>query len=262
MLTLADLCEAFALSLPEEPIAGSTAVPALQAGIKAVIQTLIDNAPSANELAVAYNNGGVAAVRDLILGNTDRAIVPAPMPAVIDNQALYYKELFTKSAQDAGKLQKTIWDFRDACLSAGAPRTDDNVTLCKFITDMGADYKKQQKDLKDAAGELAVTMPPAGTVIAKMLSANVLLKHENSTLLSRAVDAEKEQVRLGRCTTEYLKQLADANARIVIQDGQLKAIKLDADMWYKDAMSGDVAMTKAADILRKELEKTRKDGRE
>lgn len=40
-----------------------------------------------------------------------------------------------------------------------------------------ANFDRYLKDLEDAAGELLVPMPVPGTEMAKLLSANVLLKH-------------------------------------------------------------------------------------
>jgi len=61
---------------------------------------------------------------------------------------------------------------------------------------MGLTELEQMKaDRDEACGELRISVKDAapGTVIGKLVSANVILKHMNADLLSRAVDAEQER---------------------------------------------------------------------
>lgn len=52
----------------------------------------------------------------------------------------------------------------------------------QYVSELIAEVRGLQSDLKDAAGELLVDAPEPGTEKAKLVSANVLMRRENQTL--------------------------------------------------------------------------------
>jgi len=74
------------------------------------------------------------------------------------------------------------WLFGPYPYASKYVREDGTCENCDGIVDLKPVVAQMKKDLEDAAGELLVDIPKPGTVTAKLLSANVLLRRENETL--------------------------------------------------------------------------------
>jgi len=61
-------------------------------------------------------------------------------------------------------------------------RDDGTCENCGKPADLRPVVEQMRQDLKDAAGDLPVELPEPGTPMAKLLSANVLLRRENEKL--------------------------------------------------------------------------------
>lgn len=104
------------------------------------------------------------------------------------------------------------------------------------IEQIRAKLAQLEKDHADAAGELRVNVRDCapGTLAGKLLSANVILRHANGDLLSRAADAEQERDELRAKLAEACKadnpamqtlekQRDDAQNDAAVLQGSLKA---------------------------------------
>lgn len=61
-------------------------------------------------------------------------------------------------------------------------REDGTCENCDEPADLRPIVEQMRRDLEEAAGDLPVELPEPGTVVAKLLSANVLLRRENERL--------------------------------------------------------------------------------
>jgi hypothetical protein len=85
----------------------------------------------------------------------------------------------------------TRWELRDDILSGITMTTASRI--CREILRLRAENERLTKDLSDAAGELLIEMPEPGSVMSKLLSANILLRRENDRLRSElAATRERE----------------------------------------------------------------------
>lgn len=83
------------------------------------------------------------------------------------------------------------WRFGPYPYAVKYVREDGTCENCDGPADLRPIVAQMRKDIEDAAGELALPVPEPGTDMAKLMSANVLLRRENERLRHEAVDVDE-----------------------------------------------------------------------
>jgi hypothetical protein len=113
-----------------------------------------------------------------------------------------------------------------------------------------AELAAMKADMEAAAGELRVSVSECGpgTLAGKLLSANVLLRHANSDLLSRAVDAEqvRDKIKGGAVTEEQVAVAEEAHDQSLTDQinkmGDIHLDKLDHRLAMRAALQAVAGM--------------------
>ncbi len=113
-----------------------------------------------------------------------------------------------------------------------------------------AELAAMKADMEAAAGELRVSVSECGpgTLAGKLLSANVLLRHANSDLLSRAVDAEqvRDKIKGGAVTEEQVNLAEEVRTQNLTDQintmGEVQLDRLDHKFAMRAALQAAAGM--------------------